>query len=658
MRGTGDSDGLMEDEYTAAGAGRTPSTSSPGSPSQPWCTGKVGMMGISWGGFNALQVAALRPPALKAIITLCSTDDRYADDIHYKGGCLLNENLGWGVDHALLLVAPARPGAGRRALARHVAGAAARTSRSWRRSGCEHQTRDDYWKHGSVCEDYRRHQGRGLAVGGWARRLPATPCRACWRNLTAPRQGHHRALGPQVSALRRARPGDRLPAGGAALVGPLAEGQRDRGRERPDAARLHRWTTTGRRARYDDRSGRWVAEASVAVARDPGGGGLPRPPPASLGEPAARDSAVADLAARYAARPAASTARSGSAPSCRRPARATTRSSLCFDSAPLTEPLDILGAPVVELELAADQPVAHARRPAVRRRPGRRLDAHHLRRPQSLPPRRPRRAHARWSPAERYRRAPAARRHAAYRFAAGNRAPRRDLDHLLADGLAVARAGDADRLRRLGAARSCRSRSGGGDEVSFAARRGRAALAERAVLRQPNNARHLEHDVGNRARSGVEIVDDFGAAAIATHGLDHGMHRPRDLEPSDPDDPLSARGPDALDQTMVADDWSVRTETRARRCGSTPPIFTSRDVWKPTKGEALIFERLVPRRQFRGLIERCVDWSRYDTLFTPLMSQSALRRTRVRSISVTSSQSQSAHHEPGEQAHMSMNSIF
>ena len=35
---------------------------------QPWCNGQVGMWGISWGGFNALQVAALAPPALKAIV--------------------------------------------------------------------------------------------------------------------------------------------------------------------------------------------------------------------------------------------------------------------------------------------------------------------------------------------------------------------------------------------------------------------------------------------------------------------------------------------------------------------------------------------------------------------------------------------------------------
>ena len=45
-----------------------------------------GMMGISWGGFNGLQIAARRPPALKAIVTICSTDDRYADDAHYMGG--------------------------------------------------------------------------------------------------------------------------------------------------------------------------------------------------------------------------------------------------------------------------------------------------------------------------------------------------------------------------------------------------------------------------------------------------------------------------------------------------------------------------------------------------------------------------------------------
>ncbi len=62
---------------------------------QPWSNGNVGMTGISWGGFNALQVAARRPPALKAIITLCASDDRYADDIHYMGGALITEQEMW-----------------------------------------------------------------------------------------------------------------------------------------------------------------------------------------------------------------------------------------------------------------------------------------------------------------------------------------------------------------------------------------------------------------------------------------------------------------------------------------------------------------------------------------------------------------------------------
>jgi len=88
MRGSGDSEGLMEDEYTAQELQDACDVIA-WAAAQPWCNGNVGMQGISWGGFNSLQVAALKPPALKAIITICSTVDRYADDIHYKGGCLL-----------------------------------------------------------------------------------------------------------------------------------------------------------------------------------------------------------------------------------------------------------------------------------------------------------------------------------------------------------------------------------------------------------------------------------------------------------------------------------------------------------------------------------------------------------------------------------------
>ncbi|MEP6994044.1 MAG: CocE/NonD family hydrolase [Acidobacteriota bacterium] len=53
---------------------------------QPWCNGNVGMWGISWGGFNSLQIAARRPPQLKAIVPAMATEDLFQDDIHYIDG--------------------------------------------------------------------------------------------------------------------------------------------------------------------------------------------------------------------------------------------------------------------------------------------------------------------------------------------------------------------------------------------------------------------------------------------------------------------------------------------------------------------------------------------------------------------------------------------
>ena len=92
IRGSGDSEGVLEDEYL-------PSELDDGVAvirwisQQPWCDGSVGMIGISWGGFNGLQIAARQPPALRAVVTASSTDDRYADDVHHIGGCLLGDNL-------------------------------------------------------------------------------------------------------------------------------------------------------------------------------------------------------------------------------------------------------------------------------------------------------------------------------------------------------------------------------------------------------------------------------------------------------------------------------------------------------------------------------------------------------------------------------------
>ncbi|MGI9462803.1 MAG: CocE/NonD family hydrolase, partial [Aestuariivirgaceae bacterium] len=133
---------------------------------QDWCTGDVGMMGISWGGFNGLQVAARRPEPLKAVITLCSTDDRYADDIHYKGGCVINENLGWSGTMLSYSSRPPDPvlvGDKWRELWLERLEAEPFLAAHW----LQHQHRDGYWKHGSVCEDFPAIDAAVLAVGGW-----------------------------------------------------------------------------------------------------------------------------------------------------------------------------------------------------------------------------------------------------------------------------------------------------------------------------------------------------------------------------------------------------------------------------------------------------------------------------------------------------------
>src|ERR1043165_28408 len=175
IRGGGDSDGVLHDEYLlqeqedaleviAWIAG------------QSWCTGDVGMMGKSWGAFNSLQVAARRPPQLKAIIAVMGTDDRFEEDVHYSGGCLLSDNLTWG---AFMQVFNARPPDPK------IVGACwrdmwlerLRAERFWPETWLQHQTRDRYWKHGSICTDHAAIACPVWVWGGWADGYRNTPLR-------------------------------------------------------------------------------------------------------------------------------------------------------------------------------------------------------------------------------------------------------------------------------------------------------------------------------------------------------------------------------------------------------------------------------------------------------------------------------------------------
>jgi putative CocE/NonD family hydrolase len=166
LRGSGNSEGVLTDEYLQSELDDGVQVIE-WLAQQPWCNGNVGMMGISWGGFNALQIAALQPPALKAIITVCSTDDRYADDVHYMGGCLLGDNLSWA---SVMFAFNSLPPDPRVVGPKWKAMWEERLEHSglWLKNWLRHQRRDQYWKHGSVCEDYSAIQCPVFAISGWA----------------------------------------------------------------------------------------------------------------------------------------------------------------------------------------------------------------------------------------------------------------------------------------------------------------------------------------------------------------------------------------------------------------------------------------------------------------------------------------------------------
>ena len=129
VRGTGSSGGIATDEYTSAERDDLVRVID-WLATQPWSLGTVGMFGTSYGGFNSLQVALEQPPALKAIVPIFASDDRYADDVHYYGGALKQLDV---VDYPTYMVAmnalPPVPALWATAGATNGSAASSRTSR-------------------------------------------------------------------------------------------------------------------------------------------------------------------------------------------------------------------------------------------------------------------------------------------------------------------------------------------------------------------------------------------------------------------------------------------------------------------------------------------------------------------------------------------------
>jgi putative CocE/NonD family hydrolase len=186
LRGSGESEGILRDEYLQQelddGLELLRWIAA-----QPWCDGNIGMIGISWGGFNGLQIAALTPPELKAVITVASSDNRYSDDVHYMGGNLLTDNLSWASTMFAYNSCPPDP---------EIVGDKWKDmwmerlegSGLWLKKWLEHQRFDDYWKHASVFPAYDKIQCPVYAIGGWADGY-SNPIFRLMENLKVPRKG-------------------------------------------------------------------------------------------------------------------------------------------------------------------------------------------------------------------------------------------------------------------------------------------------------------------------------------------------------------------------------------------------------------------------------------------------------------------------------------
>ncbi|MET0596780.1 MAG: CocE/NonD family hydrolase [Mesorhizobium sp.] len=355
VRGCGDSEGDLADEYTPREQ-EDACEAIAFLASQPWCNGQVGMTGISWGGFNALQVAARRPPALKAVIAHCASDDRYADDIHYMGGALLTEQEMWS---NFMLVKKAMPPDPRAAGQRwraiwHDRLAASRSlSEVW----LDHQRRDAYWRQGSVCEDYSAIECAVMAVCGWQDSYSNFVPRLL-ANLPGPKLG---IVGPWSHSYPcRGAPGP--------LIGYLQEALRWwrhwlAGEETGimDEPLYRVWITGEQRPRPSvqaDHAGRWAAEEAWPSPRIEARRLCLND--RRLGEEAAP---VGSLCVRSPATAGRDCGRwggyGGGCPDLPVDQRREDGLALAFDTPPLADELTLLGAPTLDLLITVDAPHAN-----------------------------------------------------------------------------------------------------------------------------------------------------------------------------------------------------------------------------------------------------------------------------------------------------------
>jgi predicted acyl esterase len=550
---------------------------------QPWCNGNVGMMGISWGGFNCLQVAAKQPPALKAVISLCSTVDRYADDIHYKGGCLLLENFGWASTILSYSSRPPDP---------MIAG-----GNRWRdlwlsrlenqpfllQLWLSHQHRDAYWKRGSICEDFAAVKAAVLSIGGWHDGYRNTISNLV-TNVQSPVKGivgpwihkypHYAAPKPAIGFLQEAlRWWDRWLKGAETGV----ENDPDYRAYVMDSVRPARW--------HRERPGRWVAEQEwpspnikVETIELVGEGAKP----AIVASPQSCGLSGGEYFP-FTFGP--------ELPGDQRPDDAF---STCFDQPALGQAIDIVGAPELEVRVASDRRQANI---AVRL-----CDVHPDGASElisygvlNLTHRNSHEFPEELVPGETVS-ARVVLDQCAYRVPAGHRLR-----------IAVSTAywpmiwpsPEPVRLDLAKATLKLPLRPlAKGDEVSFPEPEGATPWATETI-RPTSSERHIDRN----EKAGVvtlSITDDFGAVRDLDHGLINGSIV-RETWTIHPDDPLSATGSTHWTQTLSRNEWSVRTETFADMRSDARNFIVSARI-EAYEGEKLVFERAFEQAIPRDLV--------------------------------------------------------
>jgi uncharacterized protein len=352
IRGSGDSEGVMVDEYAPPELNDAVSVIA-WLARQPWSNGSVGMRGISWGGINTLQVAAIAPPELKAIMPMGCCDIRFTDDAHYIGGALGRTNFQWGMHFKNVMSGPPDPeivGAQWEAMWRRRLDATPAIISEW----VSHQHYDAYWQRGSIAVDYKKIKCAVYVVDGWIDTYSNVIGRLL-ENLSVPRKG---LIGPWSHNY----PDDVSPGPGLDWAYEEARWWQqwllgiDTGIMSEPMFRAYMPYSTPWEVYPKDVPGRWVAEAVWPSPRlAPGTWYL-----SSAGKLSRRASKpelvhyVADKIVglskpQWLPYPPAGMPTEQSSDD---------KKSLVFDSAPLDADIEILGYPVAKIRVASSVPVA------------------------------------------------------------------------------------------------------------------------------------------------------------------------------------------------------------------------------------------------------------------------------------------------------------